>query len=90
MHMKNPIRLAAFALAFLLFALPDSPGADFAPTVGGEAEAQPSPRRNWPDGPAGVPTPSGVAGPTALAMLANRAARRTDVDSITANPTGGT
>ncbi len=41
MHMKGPFQLAAFAAAFLLFALPDSPGADLAPTVGGDALAQP-------------------------------------------------
>ena len=40
MTMKKLVHLAALAAAFLLFALPGSPGAEMAPTVGGEVAAQ--------------------------------------------------
>ena len=38
-NLKKLVHSAAFAAAFLLFALPGSPGAALAPTVGGEAMA---------------------------------------------------
>ncbi len=52
MTMKKLVHLAAFAAAFLLFALPGSPGANIVPTVGEDVEAQ-NPQRWEEEGPGG-------------------------------------